>query len=144
MKHRLRLALAAALSLTAAAPQSGYLPNPDIELWRMEAYSAGGKAWVRYSFDVKNKAAYPDALFAPAPSLPPCGKNANSARAWVDFFDAGGKRLYGFCALAKAQDLGTIWFAIERGTAPPASVYIEIIDRQTGTRYRSNLALTRF
>lgn len=128
----------------AAMAQTGYLPNPEIELKSMEAYEAGGKKWVRYSFDVKNKAQYPDAIFAAAPSLPPCGANANSSRSWVDFFAADGKRIYGFCALKAAQDLGTLWFAAPRGEAPPASVYIEIIDRQTGTKYRSNLAPTKF
>ena len=147
MKRRLAMACAA-ISLWAttgaAPPQAAYLPNPVIDLVKMEVYAAGGRSWVRYSFDVTNKSDYPDALFAPAPTLPPCGLNKNSSRTWVDFFSADGTRLYGFCALGKAQDLGTIWFASERGTPAPASVYIEIMDRQTGIKYRSNLAPTKF
>jgi hypothetical protein len=60
----------------------------------------------------------------------------------VDFFDSRGKRLYGFCALGKAADLANIWFALEVGEVPPSYVYIELNDRQTSTKYKSNLADT--
>ena len=53
-----------------------------------------------------------------------------------------GKRLYGFCALSKPADLGKIWFAMEEGVIPPSYVYIELNDRQTNTKYKSNLADT--
>jgi hypothetical protein len=81
-------------------------------------------------------------MFAPAPALPPCGNNHNAARSWVDFFDQRGHRLYGFCALGNPNDLGEIWFALPEGQVPPSYVYIEINDRQTNTKYRSNLADT--
>ena len=118
------------------------LPNPVLYLMGTEAYQAGGKQFIRYQYDVFNKADYPDALFAAAPALPPCGKNTKASRTWVDFFDQRGKRLYGFCALGKASDLGTIWFALEEGVVPPSYVYIEMNDRQTNTKYKSNLAET--
>jgi hypothetical protein len=35
-----------------------------------------------------------------------------------------------------------IWFALEEGVVPPSWVYIEMTDRQTGTKYKSNLADT--
>jgi hypothetical protein len=89
-----------------------------------------------------NKDQYPAAMFAPAPSLPPCGKNNNSSRTWVDIYDQNGKRLYGFCALGKPADLGSIWFALEDGVIPPSWIYIEMTDRQTNTKYKSNLAET--
>jgi hypothetical protein len=81
-------------------------------------------------------------MFAAAPALPPCGKNTKSSRTWVDIYDQGGKRLYGFCALSKPEDLGSIWFALEVGVVPPSYVYIEMTDRQTNTKYKSNLADT--
>jgi hypothetical protein len=108
----------------------------------VEHYSTGGKNWVRYRFDVLNKDVYPAEMFAPAPGLPPCGTNVNSSRSWVDFFDSRGKRLYGFCALGGPDKLGSIWFSVEEGTTPPSYVYIEINDRQTNTKYKSNLADT--
>jgi hypothetical protein len=81
-------------------------------------------------------------MFAAAPNLPACGNNTNSSRTWVDFFDSAGHRIYGFCALGKPDDLGKIWFAMEEGVVPPSYVYIELNDRQTNTKYKSNLADT--
>jgi hypothetical protein len=81
-------------------------------------------------------------MFAPAPALPPCGKNTKASRTWVDIYEQNGKRLYGFCALAKAADLCSIWFAMEDGEIPPSYIYIELNDRETNTKYKSNLAET--
>jgi len=117
-------------------------PKPILYLTGMEAYTAGGKNWIRLRYDVLNKADYPADMFAAAPGLPPCGLNTSASRTWVDFFDAAGHRLYGFCALSKPADLGKIWFAYEEGTIPPSYVYIELNDRQTKTKYKSNLADT--
>ena len=133
----LTLALAGASTIVHAAP-----PNPVLYLTGSEYYSAGGRNWVRHRYDVFNKDQYPADMFAAAPALAPCGSNTNSSRTWVDFFDSRGKRLYGFCALGNPQNLGSIWFATEEGTIPPSYVYIEINDRQTNTKYKSNLADT--
>lgn len=124
------------------SPPTSPSPVPKLYLKGQEAYTANGHNWIRYSYDVLNKMDYPAALFAPAPTLPPCGANANSSRTWVDFFNRDGTRIYGFCALGKPEDLGGIWFAVEAGTIPPSWVYIELNDRQTNTKYRSNLADT--
>jgi hypothetical protein len=126
----------------SASTASPVLPNPVLYLTGTEAYSAGGKQFIRYRYDVLNKDSYPAEMFAAAPALPPCGANTKSSRTWIDFYDARGKRLYGFCALAKPADLGTIWFALEVGVVPPSFVYIEMMDRQTNTKYKSNLADT--
>jgi hypothetical protein len=126
-------------SRVASAPPP---PNPVLYLTGIEVYQTGGKQWIRYKYDVLNKTDYPAAMFAAAPALPPCGKNANSSRTWVDIFDQQGKRLYGFCALSKPEDLGSIWFALEDGVIPPSYIYIELTDRQTNTKYKSNLADT--
>ena len=128
---------------TAVTPNPALvLPNPVLYLTGTEAYSTGGTNWIRYKYDVLNKDAYPPELFAAAPALPPCGLNTKSSRTWVDFFDQRGKRLYGFCALGKPENLGGIWFALEEGEIPPSYIYIEMNDRQTNTKYKSNLADT--
>ena len=148
MKTRNKLAiLPVALTIAvlpgAVSSQTTTLPNPILYLETTEPYTANGQNFVRYQYDVFNKEAYPAAMFAAAPTLPPCGSNTNSARTWVDFFEArSGRRLYGFCSLGRPQDLGSIWFSTPEGEIPPSYVYIELIDRQTGTRYRSNLADT--
>ena len=133
----------ATLALSGAATsQNAPLPNPILYLVTTEPYVANGQNFMRYRYDVFNKDAYPAAMFAPAPGLPPCGSNTTSSRTWVDFFDGGGRRLYGFCALGRPQDLGQIWFALPEGQLPPSYVYVELNDRQTSTKYRSNLADT--
>lgn len=143
MKRLWMLAAIWMAMLAGPVPASAQtVPNPILHLIGTETYSAGGKNWVRYRFEVFNRLDYPAAMFNPAPNLPPCGANTNSSRSWVDFFAQGGKRIYGFCALATPQDLGKIWFAVEEGQTPPSWVYIEITDRQTGTKYKSNLAET--
>jgi hypothetical protein len=140
-KTMLYAVLGATLSAISGAAQAAP-PNPILYMTGAEYYSAGGKNWVRHRYDVFNKDQYPDAMFAQAPALPPCGLNTKSSRSWVDFYDSRGKRLYGFCALGKASDMGSIWFATEDGIVPPSYVYIEITDRQTNTKYKSNLADT--
>jgi hypothetical protein len=128
---------------SAAQTPTAPLPNPILYLLHTEPYTTGGGAFVRYRYDVLNREAYPAAMFAPAPSLPPCGRNANASRTWVDIFEyPTNRRLYGFCALGNPNDLSQIWFALPEGQLPPSYIYIELNDRQTGTRYRSNLADT--
>src|SRR5687768_12532130 len=89
------------VGFTAVQPSSAIAapPNPILYLTGQEYYSAGGKNWVRHRYDVANKDQYLSEMFSAAPDLPPCGSNTQSSRTWVDFFDAAGKRLYGFCAL---------------------------------------------
>lgn len=132
--------LAAHAASTAPAPRA--LPNPVLYLKTQEYFQTGSKGFVRYRFGVMNSAEYPAEMFAAAPNLPPCGQNAKASRTWVDFYDQQGKRLYGFCALSKPDDLDTIWFAMEEGVVPPSYVYIELTDRATNTKYKSNLADT--
>ena len=136
------LALPVLMALAGPGGAQSQPPNPILYLTSTEFYTANGTTFVRYRYDVLNKDQYPAEMFAAAPALPPCGQNANSSRSWVDFFDSRGTRLYGFCALGDPGNLGSIWFAKEEGTLPPSYVYIEITDRQTNTKYRSNLADT--
>jgi hypothetical protein len=133
------MTLATQRGATAPPPP---LPNPILYLMSTEAFTTGGKQFIRYNYDVLNKDAYPAAMFAASPALPPCGKNTKASRTWVDFFDSRGKRLNGFCALGKPGDLTGIWFALESDIVPPSYVYIEMNDRQTNTLYKSNLADT--
>jgi len=123
-------------------PRTSVLPNPVLYFIGQELYETGGKQFIRYTYDVANKDAYPDDLFAASPDLPPCGQNTKAARTWIDIYDQSGKRLQGFCALGKSSDLGKIWFGLEIGVVPPSYVYIEMNDRKTPVKYKSNLADT--
>ncbi|HEY6659710.1 MAG TPA: hypothetical protein VI031_01165 [Pyrinomonadaceae bacterium] len=132
-------ALVVAMQTAVAAPD---FPNPMLYFLGQDVFTTGGKEFIRYSYDVANKELYPDELFAASPNLPPCGSNTKAARTWVDIYDQNGKRLNGFCALGKSADLSKIWFALETSQLPPSWVYIELTDRQTGKKYKSNLAET--
>ena len=128
-----------AIQITAAAPA---LPNPILVFMGQEETVVNGKNLTRYNYDVFNKTEYPADFFAASPQLPPCGTNTKAARTWVDIYDQSGKRLNGFCALAKPSDLGKIYFSLDRDALPPSWIYIELNDRQTSTKYKSNLAET--
>ena len=134
--------LAMVLAYAGHASAQTPLPKPVLVYVVQEPYETGGKLWTRYRYAVANAAAYPDQIFAASPNLPPCGKNTKAARTWVDFFDKNGKRLYGFCALGSHNDLSRLWFALERDAVPPSWVYIEMTDRQTNMKYKSNEAET--
>lgn len=131
------LVLAAQGVASAPAP-----PNPILYFLGAQAETIGGKQILRYQYDVANKDAYPDDMFAASPDLPPCGNNTKAARTWVDIYDQNGKRLNGFCAFGKSSDLGKIWFGLDINIVPPSYVYIELNDRKTNTKYKSNLADT--
>ena len=133
------IATMVAIPAVASAPIP---PNPVLYFAGFEPFQTGGKRFNRYKYDVFNKDAYPAEMFAAAPALPPCGTNTKASRTWVDIFDQSGKRLNGFCALGKPADLSKIWFALEEGVIPPSWIYIELNDRQTNTKYKSNLADT--
>ena len=133
----LAAAMLGCMGMTQAGP-----PDPLLHFTGAEPFEAGGKAWMRYRYDVINKELLPADMFAPAPDLPPCGTNTNASRSWVDLFDSEGQRLYGFCALPNPASLDQIWFALEQGQPAPSGVYIIIHDRRTGVRYRSNEAWT--
>lgn len=133
------------VSLLLALPAEAsavVLPNPVLYFVGQTPYAVGGKQYIRYSYSVLNFDAFPKELFNASPELPPCGTNTRSSRTWIDLFDQRGKRLNGFCALGKPGDLNGIWFALEEGVIPPSYVYMEMNDRQTNTKYKSNLADT--
>lgn len=139
--------LLACLVLIMLAPGSGVtatvpLPNPVLVLVGREDFEAAGKQWTRYKYTVDNFENYPNELFAAAPDLPPCGTNTKASRTWADLYDQRGKRLNGFCALGTRNGLNQMWFAMERDVVPPSWIYVELTDRKTNTKYKSNLAET--
>lgn len=119
------------------------LVTPVLAFTGTDDFTKDGTSYRTYKYAVTNKADYPVVLFTPAPTLPPCGTNADASRAWVDVFAAGtDKRLYGFCALDGNKDLGKLSFTLPIGTAVPYAVYIKLTDRKTGAIVTSNTAPT--
>ena len=134
--------VASCFGVSGRAASALILPNPVLYLTGTEVFQSNGKTFIRYKYDVLNKGDYPADMFAAAPNLPPCGNNTKASRTWVDIYDQSGKRLFGFCALSKPADLNGIYFALEASVIPPSWIYIEMTDRQTNTKYKSNLADT--
>lgn len=135
------VSLAGLLVLGAAAQAAAQMPTPVLQFDGAEQYEVGGKPWVRYKLSVVNRGSYSADLFTPAPYLPPCGKNTNASRAWVDIFDGQGPygRLYGFCGLSSSEDLGKLWFALPKDRKPPSSVYIALTDRLSDRRVKETV-----
>jgi hypothetical protein len=148
MKHIRQLAVVfcivtCTVSFTSIKTESrNAIQNPVLYFVGADSFTTNGATMIRYKFEVLNIDSYSAEMFAPSPKLPPCGNNTNASRTWVDFYDQAGKRLQGFCALGKPEDLNKIWFALPEGVIPPSWVYIELNDRQTNTKYKSNLADT--
>ena len=133
---------ASAVLVRPIAPSSycfNCLPSPRLIYTGKEDYTVSGTTYTRYKLAVSNRDDYPASLFKPAPDLPPCGLNANSARTWVNIYDSNGGYIYGFCALSSPSDLSGLWFAVPKGEAPPKSVYITLNDRRCKVVLKSNL-----
>src|SRR4051794_27311027 len=75
-------ALIAMIAGLGAGPAQAVLPNPILYMTTTEFYTVNGQNFVRYRYDVLNRAAYVADMFAAAPALPPCGNNHNSSRSW--------------------------------------------------------------
>lgn len=117
-----------------------HVPDPVLEVTGREDTPSG--EFTRYYLSVTNWDAIPDALFEPAPDLPPCGSNTNASRTWVSIYRQDDSYMYGFCNLDSPEDLTGIWFSVPKGQEPPEYVYITLWDRRYDITYTSNLAWT--
>jgi hypothetical protein len=110
------------------------LPVPIVRPAGGEDYEVDGVPYTRYVLSVVNWQEYPDWLFESEPDLASCGANASASRTWVDIRDAAtDEPLNAFCSLSMPQDLLRIWFAVRRGEPVPASVYVSVSDRFSGS-----------
>jgi hypothetical protein len=93
---------------------------------------------IHVDLTVTNWQAYPPAMFAPAPNLPPCGANPAASRTWVDIYNAvTNQHLNGFCALSAPVQLERLWFATPAASKPKL-VYITLTDRLLKKKLVSN------
>lgn len=119
------------------------LPSPILVFDGDSTYQAQGTNWTQYRLRIANHAAFPDSLFEPAPTLPPCGTNTLASRTWVEIFDRLGRRVYGHCGIARNSGLAALRFARRAGTEMPDSVFVLLVDRKADRSYRSNLVSIR-
>jgi hypothetical protein len=113
--------------------------TPKLALKGSKEYEVRGKSFTRFELTIENHAAFPNEMFRAAPDLPPCGKNKNSARTWVDIVSSDGKRLYGFCGFTSAENLTGLWFAVAKGSTAPDGIYVILNDREKGVKHKSNV-----
>ena len=119
----------------ASADSAARIPNPVLQLDSIAPTTVPG--YLLFHLTIRNSSGFPDAMFTPAPHLPPCGLNTNSSRSWVFIYDKDGKHIYGFCALRSSAELSHIWFTAPPN-AVPSTVYVVVWDRETNERYTSN------
>ncbi|AOY59982.1 hypothetical protein [Desulfococcus multivorans] len=119
------------------------LPVPVLAFLGKETITVGGTAFVQVNLSVTNWQDYANDDFKPSPDLPPCGKNTNASRTWVDIYDAAAnRRLYGFCALSSPRTLTRLWFRVPAGKLPK-QVYVQLEDRRTKVVRKSDPVETR-
>ncbi len=133
------LVLSVLFQPTAKARAGLNPPAPQLAFLGAEAETINNKPFFRISLTILNWDKFPPELFKPAPNLPPCGKNKNSARTWLNIYNAENRKyIFGYCALASPEGLKKFSYAIPKSENPPKQVYIVLMDRQTNTKYKSN------
>ena len=113
------------------------LPKPKLGFVRVSEQVTNGVAFRMYEVEVKNRGKFDNELFVPSPALPPCGRNANASRTWLNIYDGDGIRLQGWCAINANGELASLKFNIPAANLQPRSLFIEFIDRSSGTIRRS-------
>lgn len=137
MKPAILLLLLAGASIPIPAQD---LPKPVLAF---RGTDHNGSGYTQYKFEISNYSEYPAALFEAAPDLPPCGRNPNASRTWIEIFNDQGSYLYGFCALKEPAELKKLWFAVRTSADPPPSIRVEVNDRRTGKRVAGELRIPR-
>jgi len=128
-------------SISLIQPVSAYqapLPEPILRFTTAEEYYLDVSQYFRYHLTIDNWESYPQYLFYKPDPLD-CGLLDNSARTWVDIFNAQTNvRINSFCTFDSPNDLTKLWFEASATSTPP-SVYVKLIDRQFGLIYKSNI-----
>jgi uncharacterized repeat protein (TIGR02543 family) len=130
-------------SLSPFAPVDRGVSNlPEVEFVQstlnVESPPGSGNYINTYDFTTTNWADFPAFLFELTSDYGPCGGNSTPSRTWLEVFDASDDSyIYGFCGFDSPDDLQSYWFATPAGQGPP-DTYMELWDRSTDVRYRSN------
>ena len=97
-----------------------------------------GDALITYWVGVANWQEVPAGLFAAASDVPRCPDDTVGTRTWVSVHDrvSASQR---WCGLRSPAELARIGFSISRAGPQPERLFIELLDRRLGLRYRSNV-----
>lgn len=125
-------------------PMSKTIPDPVLVHTETKEHEFNGREFISFKFDIENKAKYPSELFVPSPELPPCGKNDNASRIWIEIHDGDtDARIYGYCAINSPSELDNMGISVPTDKTPPKSVYVKFHDRKEDKTYTSNIVLIR-
>lgn len=119
-----------------AAPPDAPLPPPALDYLGYEL----NDGFRRLYFEVTNFGTYAPELFSPAPELPPCGRNTNASRIWLEIY-LDGVRRYGYCALTDPTGAIVLQVAIGSEEPIPSLLGVELWDRATDRRVRTSVAI---
>lgn len=116
---------------------------PDLRLRGSESVEVNAvvpKSYHKITFLFQNWDKFPPEMLQPTaepPSLPPnpCRQTKTSTRLFAILYSKAGKTL-GCTALKSNQDF---YFLLEKEKPVPNFVYVDVVDRSQGTRYKSSL-----
>ena len=114
------------------------LPTPKLRFVGVTEQVNNGVAVRGYEVRVVNREEFDNYLFISAPVLPPCGRNENASRTWVNIYDGSGRHLYGWCAIYANSELASLRFLIEASKPQPKKLFIDLFDRYENRTTRSN------
>ena len=130
--------LALVILLAAATAIAQELPKPELRLLGVTNTAENGAIKVLYEIEVVNRYEFDDNLFMPAPALPPCGKNGNSSRTWINVYSERRGRIYGWCGVYANSELASLKFIVPGSWPQPKKLFIDLVDRAEGKTVRSN------
>jgi hypothetical protein len=125
------------LAFALAAVAQG-LPRPEIRLVGVADAVNNGYPVKAYEIEVVNRGEYSDDLFLQTAVLPPCGKNPNASRTWINLYVDRGARIQGWCVIKDSGELASLRFNIAARAPQPKTIFIDLVDRFEGIVVRSN------
>ena len=99
---------------------------------------SNGYAVKAYEIEVANRGEYADDLFLQTAVLPPCGKNPNASRTWINLYGDRGARIHGWCVIKDTGELASLRFNLPAAAPQPKTIFIDFVDRFEGRIVRSN------
>ena len=121
--------------------QKKKIPSPKLKVVEKVEHEKDNRKFTTFRLTITNWEKFPAEMFEESPNLPPCGKNKNSSRTWVEIYSAKHKRLYGHCAIKSPMGLiNQLSFTIPEGEKIPKKAYVIFNDRKLNKYYKSKSA----
>jgi len=113
------------------------LPKPKLGFVRVEEFVNNGQPMRMYEIEIVNRVEFANELFTASPDLPPCGKNANASRTWINIYINNNSRIYGHCGISSNEELSSLKFNVPADTKI-TRIAVDFVDRREGKIVRSN------